>query len=144
GTSNGTAETALVRTGPPKQPGEVIGNDNWSGRAADLPSDWDPQRSFDPGGNHYEVFHGPPYSPAVDANGNADCQVGQYGYANGPIAPGGKYKPEPISKAGGDIDKWWQSFGGGSHVVYGNDTPGAAGPTYVTRRLGINNIRDVP
>ena len=50
----------------------------------------------------------------------------------------------PLSAAGGDLNKWWTEFSGGSHVVYGNDTPGLAGGSYVSRRLHINNIKDVP
>jgi virulence factor Mce-like protein len=140
--ANGTAENILVKTDSKEQPHTFNSAD--SQRAADLPSDWDPQKAMDREGNHYQVAHGPPYSPAVDAQGNADCQAGQYGYTDGPIvAPGWKYPPAPLSAANGDINTWWQRYSGGSHVVYANDTPGRAGPTYVGRRLGINNVSDV-
>ena len=33
---------------------------------------------------------------------------------------------------------------GGSHTLTRNDSPGLAGPTFVARRLGINNVKDVP
>jgi virulence factor Mce-like protein len=140
--ANGTSENILVKTDSKEQP-HTFGTAD-SQRAADLPSDWDPQKALDREGNHYQAAHGPPYSPAVDPRGNADCQAGQYGYPDGPIvATGWKYPPAPLSAANGDINTWWQHNAGGSHVVYANDTPGRAGPTYVGRRLAINNVRDV-
>ena len=37
---------------------------------------------------------GTPYPPAIDAQGNADCQLGQQGYPNGPLTlPGAALRP---------------------------------------------------
>ena len=59
--------------------------------------------------------YGEAYSPAVDAQGRADCQVGQYGYMNGPLnGPDAKYPPAlywgirlgDIRKGAWKIDLW--------------------------------------
>ena len=75
------------------------------------------------------------YSPAVDAQGRADCRIGQTGYLAGPNVPDGRYPPST------DPAK-----GGGSHVVRSTDVPGKArhGGTYKSRELGIDSIEDVP
>jgi hypothetical protein len=95
-------------------------------------------------GNHYQVFHHPMYGPAVDAQGNADCQAGQTGYIDGPVyKSGNKYPPATLANPD-DFNKWENSQAGGSHTVFDTDLPGLVGGTYVARRLGITNLRDVP
>jgi virulence factor Mce-like protein len=142
GVTNGTAQNALVKTGTNDQSGAL--NQDGSGRPADIPANKDPQTYMDAEGNHYQLLHGDPYSPAVDAQGNADCQNGQYGYINGPWNTADvKYKPADI-KPGEKMKDWEARAAGGSHTVTRNDNPGLAGPGYVGRRLGINNVRDVP
>jgi virulence factor Mce-like protein len=82
---------------------------------------------------------GTPYPPAIDAQGNADCQVGQTGYPNGPLyAPGTRYgkglvpgAPEPTGT-------------GGNGAVAVDDYPVLTGGTYKSRQLGIDNLKDVP
>ena len=39
-------------------------------------------------GNDLFRLYAPPYQPAIDAQGNADCQLGQNGYPNGPLNNG--------------------------------------------------------
>ena len=39
----------------------------------------------DPAGDPLEALHRVPYGPAIDAQGNADCQTGQRGYLDGPL-----------------------------------------------------------
>jgi hypothetical protein len=98
----------------------------------------------DPAGDHYQVMHAEPYSPAVDAQGNADCQTGQYGYVNGPYnSADTKYPPADI-KPGESFQDWENRAGGGSHTTSRNDHPGLSGPTFVGARLGIKNVKDVP
>ncbi|MFL5896711.1 MAG: hypothetical protein ACJ76Z_16550, partial [Thermoleophilaceae bacterium] len=142
GVANGTSENIQVKTGTNFQ--KHTFNTADSERPADLPSDWDPQTAMDPQGNHLQVDHNQTYNSAVDARGNADCEVGQRGYLDRLPGLDNKYRPAPLSAAGGDFGRWEDEYGGGSHVVVANDIPGLVGPTYVARRLGINNLSDVP
>jgi virulence factor Mce-like protein len=139
--TGGTSEVVLVRTGTHEQ-GHNFGASD-SERPADVPSNWDPQNSVDTAGDKLHVGHLEPYSPAVDAQGNADCQAGQYGYIDGPSNPeGAKYAPAEI-KPGESFADWENRAGGGSHTSTNNDHPGLAGPTFVGQKLGIDSIDDV-
>src|SRR4051795_6316390 len=124
--SGGTSEVVLVRTGTNDQ--EHSFNQVESERPADVPANVDPQKYVDPSGNHYQVLHGEAYSPAVDAQGNADCQVGQYGYFDGPLnSPDAIWKPAPIADPSGNpatFKEWENSVGGGSHTSTLMDHPG--------------------
>ena len=51
-----------------------------------------PQGAKDLQGNPLFRLYATAYNPAIDAQGNADCQVGQTGYPNGALGPG-RYKP---------------------------------------------------
>src|SRR5206468_4176762 len=84
--------------------------------------------TFAPQGNHYQVLHGEAYSPAVDAQGNADCQVGQYGYMDGPLnGPDAKYPPANIDNPADPnpqtFNAWEKSRGGASHTSTLMDHP---------------------
>jgi ABC-type transporter Mla subunit MlaD len=141
----GTSEVVLVKTGSNFQ--EHAFNQNESERPADVPANVDPQKYVDPSGDHYQVFHTSLGGPAVDAQGNADCQAGQTGYTDGPINDGGsKYAPanlaDPENPA--SFKAWENSQGGGSHTNFDTDLPGLRGPTFVGQRLGINKLSDVP
>jgi virulence factor Mce-like protein len=96
----------------------------------DVPANEDPHTATEPTREPKQALHGGAYAPAIDAQGNADCVVGQRGYLEGPMAPGGRYGPnEP----------------GGQHLVWGPfDLPGLTGPTYKGIELGIDNLEDVP
>ena len=128
------------------QPGSLGSSDNW--RPADLPSNVSPKTTKLANGNYAQVTHGQPYAPAIDANGNADCQTGQNGYPDGPLPAAGT--PEsgryPPAKAGPNFnpnnagDPFYQNQAGGSHPVVAPNTPGLAGTTYT----GVPNLRDVP
>jgi hypothetical protein len=76
-----------------------------------------------------------PYPQAVDAQGNADCGVGQFGYARGPYLAGGRYGKGLLPDG---------TPSGGTWPVSVDDFPIVLGGTYVTNRLGIKNVRDVP
>ena len=96
----------------------------------DVPAGQDPHEAKGPNGDPLQALHGGAYGPAIDAQGNADCVVGQRGYVEGPIAPGGRYGPDE---------------NGGQHLVWGPfDLPGLTGGTYKARELGIDNLEDVP
>jgi virulence factor Mce-like protein len=143
--TGGTSEVVLVRTGSNFQ-GHSL-NQTEGERAADVPSNVDPQAYVDPNGDHYQVLHGEAYGPAVDAQGNADCQAGQYGYFNGPLnGPDAKYPPAPLANPQDPnaFRQWENEHGGASHTSTLMDHPGLAGPTFVGQRLGINNVKDVP
>ena len=109
-------------------------------RPADIPDNQDPQieqgssqtpngRGRDPEGNPLTTLHRQTYGPAIDAQGNADCQVGNTGYLDGPLATDFRYPPSNEA-----------SRLGGSHVVVDPDSPGVAGPT----RKGVKHLKDVP
>ncbi len=59
------------------------------------------------------ILHGNPYGPAVDANGNADCQAGQSGYLLGDLRVPGQAASNP--------------------AVGVSDIPGDRGPTFAGR-----------
>src|SRR5215204_6021250 len=46
-----------------------------------------PQGAKDEQRNPLLRMYAPPYPPAIDAQGNADCQLGQNGYPNGALGP---------------------------------------------------------
>jgi hypothetical protein len=96
----------------------------------DVPAGQDPHEAQAPNREPLQALHGGAYAPAIDAQGNADCVVGQRGYLEGPMAPGKRYGP--------DRD-------GGQHLVWGPfDLPGVTGGTYKALELGIDNLEDVP
>jgi hypothetical protein len=141
----GTSEVVLVKTGSNFQ--EHSFNQNESERPADVPANVDPQTYVDPSGDHYQVFHTSLGGPAVDAQGNADCQAGQTGYMDGPINNGGaKYPAANLDDPGNPaaFKEWENNHGGGSHTNFDTDLPGLRGPTFVAQRLGINKLSDVP
>jgi virulence factor Mce-like protein len=140
----GTSEVVLVKTGTNNQEHSL--NQNESERPADVPANVDPQTYADPTGDHYQVLHGEAYGPAVDADGRADCQAGQYGYMDGPLnGPDAKYPPANIDNPSDPtaFKAWENAHGGASHTSTLMDHPGLAGPTFVGQRLGINSVQDV-
>ncbi|MGI8438804.1 MAG: MlaD family protein [Thermoleophilaceae bacterium] len=74
-----------------------------------------------------QAIHGQPYQPAIDGDGNADCQNGQNGYLDRLVSTS-RYPPSPDPEQNG-----------GSHVVLDSDSPGLAGPTFT----GVPNLEDV-
>jgi phospholipid/cholesterol/gamma-HCH transport system substrate-binding protein len=82
-------------------------------------------------------FESPPPAggPAIDAQGNADCQHGQEGYPNGPLVTGGRYGGGALSDG---------TPAGGNAMVADGNFPILSGGTFVTRKLGIKNLHDIP
>jgi ABC-type transporter Mla subunit MlaD len=111
-------------------------------RAWGIPPTMDPIGAKDPNGNPLGRVYSPPYNPAIDAQGNADCQLGQVGWIRGPYTTGGRYTRGIVP---GSMDPQHPQGidSGGSWSVTDNDLPGLRGGTYVTRKLGIKNLRDV-
>ena len=83
---------------------------------------------------------GTPYPPAIDAQGNADCQLGPAGLpqraahpARRALRPGHRAGRDPADRAPAATAPWPLS-----------DFPILTGGTYKSRELGIDNLRDVP
>jgi virulence factor Mce-like protein len=141
----GTSEVVLMRTGTSFQ--EHAFNQDESERPADVPANVDPQTYVDPSGDHYQVWHSSLGGPAVDAQGNADCQTGQTGYIDGPNnTAGSKYAPANLDNPADPsaFKQWENTQGGGSHTSWDTDLPGLRGPSFVAQRLGIRGLKDVP
>jgi phospholipid/cholesterol/gamma-HCH transport system substrate-binding protein len=136
GVSNGTAERVMLKTDNSVQDNRY--SDVFSDRPVDIPKGVDPTTAETPNGAA-EAFHGGPYFPAIDAQGNADCQNGQFGYIDGPYGKGRypAHGPVPNDPA---FRTFNQQFAGGSHTIYKDDSPGLAGTTFT----GVKNLKDVP
>ena len=124
----GTGQRSALKSDNRTQDNRVSSSD--ADRPVDVPQGQDPQEASTPSGP-LQALHTGAYRPAIDAQGNADCVVGQYGYLNGPYSDL-RYPPST------DPEK-----GGGSHVVIHGDLPGLSGPTYRSKQLGIDNLKDV-
>ena len=133
----GTAELVNLESASSEQdngPGDTTDAD----RPMDIPANQNGKTTKDSTGAYLGALHGQPYSNAIDAQGNADCENGQRGYMEGPFISNSVTGPTRYPPSN-DPTK-----GGGSHIVGLPHTPGLQGGTYATRRLHINNIRDVP
>ena len=138
-TANGSAQAALSKDDTASPQDNKLGD--MGDRQADVPANVNPHGATYPGSNApWETAHTQTYEPAIDAQGNADCQGGQTGYINGPLGRG-RYAPHP-SLPGDDPynTNWSRRFAGGSHPVYADNFPGLSGPSFI----GIRNLRDVP
>jgi virulence factor Mce-like protein len=91
--------------------------------------------SMGPPGEPIHRLQAPLYNPAIDAQGNADCQRGQEGYPNGPFTTGGRYGPGLLS------DK---TPAGGNAPITDPDYPILSGGTFESIENGIDNLADVP
>ncbi len=138
GVTNGTAQRVLVKTDNNQD--NRLGNFP-ADRPADLPSNVDPTSAKDKAGDRLYVLHGQPYGPAIDAQGNADCLAGNYGYPDGPLTDTpGRYPARPGTQdPDGSYNTWSRKFAGGSHVVVANDPPFLFGPTFT----GLQNLSQV-
>jgi virulence factor Mce-like protein len=134
----GTAQRSGLKSDNRTQDNRISTSD--ADRPADIPDNQDPQieqgsgqspggRGRDAAGDPLTTLHSQSTPPAIDAQGNADCQTGQNGYLDGPLYEDGRYPPS------NDPNRL-----GGSHVVVDPDTPGLHGPT----RKGVKNLRDLP
>jgi virulence factor Mce-like protein len=125
----GTGQRSLSKSGNNHQDNRINSSD--ADRPVDVPANEHPRTARYPDGPK-QALHGGAYSSAIDAQGNADCEVGQRGYAVGPNIPDGRYPPSND-----------ETHGGGSHVVV-NLPEFLSGPTFKGIELGIDNLRDVP
>ena len=141
----GNAQQQLVRTVNLAQPNTL--GQTFSSRPWDL----QPGQSA-----HGATFDGqpagrpmaPPYQPAIDAAGNADCQNGQTGFPEFRLIEdfvrknGAEGTGDPNDIVTGRLPDG--TAAGGNSVVGKSNYPGLAGGTYKARELGIDNLEDVP
>ena len=150
-TSNGSAQAALLKSDTELEQDNKLGEFT-SDRPADIPANVDPRGATYPGPDPqpWERQMGIAYGPAIDAQGNADCQIGQAGYPsgplNGPITRGDydpTYKSATVPNAQNDpaaVEEFSNTRAGGSRTLDQNNLPGLRGTT----RTGVEHLRDVP
>src|SRR3954447_1318055 len=136
GVSNGTAERVMLKSDNNVQDNRF--SNVFSDRPVDVPKGVDPTTAKTPNGAA-EAFHGGPYFPAIDAQGNADCQNGQFGYIDGPYGKGRYPAHGPVANDP-TYSSFNRAFAGGSHTIYKDDNPGLAGTTFT----GVKTLKDVP
>jgi hypothetical protein len=137
GVSNGVGQRVLLKGDNGVQDNRF--NNVFNDRPVDLPRGVDPTTARVPNGA-LEVFHGGPYFPAIDSQGNADCQNGQFGYIDGPLGHGRYPAHGPVPGDDPAYTQFNRQFAGGSHNVYSDNTPGLAGTTF----NGVRSTRSVP
>jgi virulence factor Mce-like protein len=128
----GTVQNQLAKLVNPLQPNTIANTS--SSRNWDVPPGMDPVGAKVGGlplGRTYRPFNGPT-GGAIDAQGNADCGVGQEGYVKGPWSDA-RYGPG-LAPDGAPS--------GGNYPVT-NKNPNLLGGTYKSRELGIDNLQDV-
>jgi virulence factor Mce-like protein len=151
-TANGSAQGALLKLDGESRQDNKLGD--IQDRPADIPANIDPRGASypQPGPEQpWEAIHANAYPPAIDAQGNADCQGGQLGYLVGPLngpVDRGKYDPNyraanipnPENPSMADLQDFNRNKAGGSHTVTQMNYPGLSGPTFT----GVPHLKDVP
>ncbi len=142
--SNGTIERILLKNDNAVQANAL--SNTFAYRPADVPANESVHTAKDPTtGQPLEAVHGVPYPPAIDAQGNANCQGGQIGYVQGPVTglPAGvpaRNRPATVQNTGDEtqLQSFEQNQGGGSHTQY-SGYPLLEGTTYT----GVPNLRSL-
>jgi virulence factor Mce-like protein len=139
GTPNGTAQRVLVKLDDSQSDNRIT---DFGDRPDDLPANVDPTGAKNEGGFNLWTMHGQPYVPAIDAQGNANCVAGQWGYVDRYPGSVGRYpeangSPDPGT---GNFNDFEATRSGGNHVVIESDPPYLHGPTFT----GLRNLEDVP
>ena len=146
GVLSGTAERVLLKAGGDWQ--EDVAYNSFGSRPSDLPPNVDPiGATVGPNDEPAYVLHNQPYPPAIDAQGNADCVKGQFGYLAGPLLDDpGRYAPVNGAKApprpppdGQTYNVWARAHGGGGHVVVADNPPFLYGKNFT----GLANLSQV-
>ena len=151
GSKNGTAERVLVKLPNGTQEDSAAGS--FGARPSDVPPNVDPTGAMttQPTPQPLYVLHGQPYTPAIDAQGNADCAKGQFGYPDGPLLDTpGRYPPvngtldTPSTPGAGPQDvgtynTWARAHGGSGHISVASNVPFLYGPNFT----GLKNLADV-
>src|SRR3954471_5232691 len=137
GVSNGTAERVLLKSDNMTQDNRM--SNVFNDRPADLPRGVDPTTAKGPNGA-LEVFRDATYFAAIDAQGNADCEIGQTGYLDGPLGKG-RYPPHgPVPGDDPNFTQFNRNFAGGTHTLLEARIPGLQGTTFT----GVPNLQSVP
>ena len=129
--TGGTVQNQGVKLVNPLQPNSIATTE--SSRPWDVPPGMDPVGAHS-GPLSLGRLYSTPYQPAIDAQGNADCQNGQNGYIKGPLSPNHRYKPGVLPDG---------TPTGGNFPVTQSNFPILSGGTYKARELGLNNLKDV-
>jgi virulence factor Mce-like protein len=153
-TANGSAQAALQKDDSNSSQDNKLGD--MGDRPADIPANVNPHGAFyptpanTPSNQPWEVQNAPAYPAAIDAQGNADCEMGQRGFSvgpnNGPNTRGNydpTYKPRNVADPTNfnQVQQFDQLYAGGSHTSNANDLPGPLhGPTFT----GVPSLRSVP
>jgi virulence factor Mce-like protein len=138
GGTNLNQNVKLVNTQQPNHLQTIESSRNW-----DLRPHQRPQGATDSNGRTIGRLYSPPYSVAIDAQGNADCELGQKGYPNGKLSTGARYGPGafgPPPNTGFPEG----TPNGGNGPITDDNLPVLVGGTYISRRLNIKNLKDVP
>ena len=140
GTPNGTAQRVLVKLDTSEADNRF--SDSGADRPPDLPANVDPTGAKDAAGNNLYALHAQPYTPAIDAQGNANCVAGNWGYIDRYPGSRGRYpaangEPDPGT---GLFNEFQATKAGGSHVITENDLPFLHGTTFT----GVKRLQDVP
>jgi virulence factor Mce-like protein len=148
-TAGGSAQAALLKSDTASRQDNKLGEFT-ADRPADAPLNVDPRGAIYPGGEEpWEVQHSQAYSPAIDAQGNADCQIGQTGFPSGPLNEpvsrgdyDDSYKPATVENPDdlAEVQEFSAERAGGSRTVNQHNTPGLRGPTFT----GVDHLKDVP
>ncbi|MEA2431543.1 MAG: phospholipid/cholesterol/gamma-HCH transport system substrate-binding protein, partial [Thermoleophilaceae bacterium] len=138
GVSNGTAQRVLLKTDNNVQDNRY--NNVFNDRPVDLPRGVNPKTAKAPDGSALEVFKDGTYFKAIDAQGNADCEIGQTGYMNGPLGQGRYPAHGPVPGDDPIYTQFNRNFAGGSHTIIVPQVPGLQGTTFT----GVPNLRNVP
>ena len=121
--AGGTTERILAKLVDTQQQNSLGSTE--SKRPVDIPNDEDPQAT-----PPKQALHTQYGGPAIDSWGRADCQAGQTGYPYR-LVSNPRYPP-------------LRAVPGGGTTSWDGNTPGLAGGTYMSRKLGIDNLKDVP
>jgi virulence factor Mce-like protein len=120
---NGTIQRVLRKTDNSNQDNRLSNSEG--DKPADVPANQSARGAMANPREPAVALHRQSYGPAIDAQGNADCQTGQTGYVEGPLSENNRYGPQED---------------GGQHVVLDPDLPGNRGPTFT----GVPSLSSVP
>jgi hypothetical protein len=138
GVSNGTAERVLLKTDNNVQDNRY-GN-VYNDRPVDLPKGVNPITAKTAAGDALQVWRDGTYFAAIDPQGNADCEMGQTGYMQGPLGSGRYPAHGPVPGDDPNFTQFNRNFAGGTHTIMEAHVPGLQGTTFT----GVPNLRSVP
>jgi virulence factor Mce-like protein len=138
GVSNGTAQRVLLKSDNAVQDNRY--NNVYNDRPADVPRGVDPITGKAANGMPLVVWRDGTYFSAIDAQGNADCEIGQTGYMRGPLGRSRYPAHGPVPGDDPNFTQFNRNFAGGTHTINQAHVPGLQGTTFT----GAPNLRSVP